>query len=478
MQKNDYVTGDIISYGCEGEGIMKTDGCTVFVPFTCKGEKVRVKILKVKGQTAYGKIEEVICASPKRVKPQCKVFGKCGGCNLMHMSYAEQLEYKKELIENTLRKIGFLNVNLSEGVVASTPEIRYRNKLQLPVGMCDNGVIGGFYASNSHRIVSCDDCLLNGVRERDITAAVKEYMTENGVSAYDETSGKGVVRHIVVKRAGDEYLIILVVNGTEKALKNMPALINKLNFLFCGGEKYGLFVNLNSRRDNVILGEKFIKICGESVIHGNYGGINYEVGALSFMQVNSNVMRAIYDKAASFVCGGDYLIDAYCGAGVLTCALAKKCESALGIEIVDEAVKLARETAEKNNVKNAEFICAPCENVLPEIIKERRKKGLKTTLLLDPPRKGLDFAVSKAVKESLPDKIIYISCSPQTLARDLGIIFGTLEFTANGIEKAADKPVNAYFGEILPSGYTLEYISGFDMFAQCKGVETLAVLTR
>lgn len=478
MQKNDYVTGEITSYGCEGEGVMKIDGYTVFVPFTCKGEKARVKILKVKGQIAYGKIEEIVSSSVGRVNPPCKVFGRCGGCNLMHMSYAEQLEYKKELIENSLRKIGFLNVNLSEGVIASTPEIRYRNKLQLPVGMGDNGVIGGFFASNSHRIVPCDDCLLHGKTESDVAAAVKEYMTENGISAYDETRGKGIVRHLVVKRSGEEYLVIIVVNGDENSLKNISALVNKLNAVFAGGKKYGLFVNLNTRRDNVILGEKFIKICGESVIHGNYGGIDYEIGVLSFMQVNPDVMRKIYDKAASFVCDGDYLIDAYCGAGVLTCALAKKCESALGIEIVDEAVKLARATAEKNGVKNVGFICAPCENVLPGIIKERREKGLKTALLLDPPRKGLDFAVSKAVKESLPDKIIYISCSPQTLARDLGIIAGTLEFTANGIEKATDKPVNAYFGEILPSGYKLEYISGFDMFAQCKGVETLAVLTR
>lgn len=474
MKKNDIIEGDIISYGLGGEGVIKTDGYAVFVPFAIKGERVKARVLKCGKNIAFAKIEQIVTPSKKRVLPPCGAFKKCGGCSLLHMEYSEQLFYKSDLIKNALEKIGFIDIELPE-VKKSEPMLGYRGKLALPVRAGENGEVKiGFFAPNSHRVVETDSCVLHGDWAEKVISALKTYMREFKISAYDENSKKGCVRHIVVKKSGDEFLVILV-SQSEKL--NGLEFFDRLLFEKLGS--HSLYLNINKQDNNVILGEKFILKSGGGRITGKWRGIEYEIGPQSFMQVNEYVKDRIYGDALGFLKDNQTVIDAYCGAGLLTCAMAKKSKKAIGIEIVEEATVIARELARKNGINNAEFICAPCENALPPLIEKLDCLGEKSVLYLDPPRKGVDRAVIKAVLKARPDEIVYISCNPQTLARDAGLILGTLSFSGNEIKKAVDKAVKTQIDStVFPSGYTLSYVCGYDMFSACSGVETLCVFKR
>lgn len=474
MKKNDVIIGDITAYGCEGEGILKTEGVTVFVPFALKGERVEVLILKCTKNIAFGKLLRVITPSKMRVAPECSVFMKCGGCSLLHMDYGEQLEYKRSLIAETLEKIAFIKTTPLE-TAKSQPRLGYRAKLALPV-RSENGQLKiGFFAPNSHRVVATDECLLHGEWAKGAIACLKNYINKYKISAYDEKSGLGAVRHLVVKKIGDEFIVILIAStlkliGIEYFSEELKKTIGQ----------HSLYINQNTQKNNVILGDKFSLISGSGYILGEWRSLKYKIGPQSFMQVNESVKNELYSDAISFSGENQIVIDAYCGAGLLTCALAKNNARAIGIEIVAEAVDLARELAKENGVNNAEFICAPCENALPPLIEKIKTDGKNATVYLDPPRKGLDGAVIKALLKAEPEKIVYISCSPQTLARDLGLILGTLKFdNEGGVVKATEKALVLNESEAKKlNGYVIEYLRGYDMFACCKGVETLCVLKK
>ena len=468
MKKNDVLIATVSSYGSEGEGIVKTGGFTVFLPFAIPGEKVRFKVLKVNKNVAFGKVEEVLTPAEERVRAKCPVFQKCGGCQLMHLSYSSQLSVKNELISNCLKKIAFLNVEPSK-TVASVPEFYYRNKLQLTIRQTNEGVKIGFFALNSHRVIDINNCIIHGEWCEKIITTLRKYIEDKRISAYNEVTHSGVLRHIVVKKVGLNYLIILVINGNKiSGIKHFQELLK-----VALGVDYSLYLNINTREDNVILTNDFVHISGSEFIDDSLLQIKYSIGPASFMQVNDSVKIKLYQKVCDLVGNENTVIDAYCGAGLLTALLARQSKKVIGVEIVDEAIKCANKLATENNVTNAKFICAPCEEVLPDLIKENPQ----AVIVLDPPRKGLDKKVALAVRDSKPKKIVYISCSPQTLARDLGIIGGTLDYEDNNLKKKIDGTVDCKSGERLPNGYKISYLCGYDMFAQCKGVETLCVLT-
>jgi len=475
MKKNDVLVGTVTDFGFEGEGIIKTENNIVFLPFAIPGEKVRYRVLKVAKNLVYGKVEEILTPAELRVRAKCPVFTKCGGCSLMHINYKKQLDIKREQIKSCFKKIALVEITPSP-TVASRPEFYYRNKLQLPIRMGQEYVEVGFFAQNSHRIVPINNCVIHGAWCEGVIKALKKYAAFANLSAYDEASGKGLLRHIVVKRAGNEFIVILVINGNK---------IPQINYFVqlleeCLKQPFSLFINVNKRQDNVILGEQFTKVCGTGFIRDEFKGITYTCGPQSFIQVNEYVKGRLYCKAVELATAplgenqGLNVIDAYCGAGLLTALLANKSERVTGIEIVPEAIESAKKLAIENEIKNVNFICAPCEEVLPEVIGSAGREN--SVLVLDPPRKGLDRKIVEAILKSRPRRIVYISCSPQSLARDVGLIGGTLKYDDKNVVKAENGAVYENCIPKLPNGYTVKYLRGFDMFAQCKGVETICEL--
>ena len=463
--KNDVREGMVVAMGMNGEGVLKDERKTIFVPFSITGEKIRYKILKDSESIAYGKVLEVYTPAEERIRPRCPVFGKCGGCQLQHVKYAAQLKIKEDNIVNCFRKIAFLDVKVKP-TVRGDDEFGYRNKLQLPVSVDNQGnTIIGFYAENSHRVVPITDCPINAVWTKNVIDAFTEYFTLTNLKGYDETSRSGEIREIAVKEAKGKLIITLV--STIDKLPDLESLLeilhNKVKYTF------SLYLNVNRAHNNVIYGEKFIHLYGSKDYSADMLGIKYRVGVQSFMQVNDCVCAKLY-SAVSMLSNSDentVIIDAYSGAGLMTALLAKNAKKAIGIEVVPEAVRLANALAFQNGL--AEKITnyqGKCEEILPDIIDKEKQNGNKTVIVLDPPRKGCELSVIKAVKESNADKIIYVSCKPSTLARDVGLIVGTLCVSGQEIKKS----------DTVSSDYVVESIRPFDMFAQTKHIETICVL--
>ena len=467
MNKNDVRIGTVCAMGMNGEGVLKDDGKIVFIPFTVTGEKVRYKVLKNSANLAYGKVLEVFTPAEERVRPKCPVFGKCGGCQLQHVKYAAQLKIKEENVANCFQKIAFLSVQVKPAV-RGDDEFRYRNKLQLPVSVDKDGNnVIGFYAENSHRVVPVTDCPINAVWTANVIAAFTVYFDATGLKGYDEVTHTGEIREIAVKEVKGKLLITVVATvlklpDTDKLI---AILTEKVKYTF------SLFLNVNTSHNNVIYGEKFIHIYGSREFSADMLGIRYKVGVQSFMQVNDCVCAKLYSTVNTLADADEntVIIDAYSGAGLMTALLAKRAKAAIGIEIVPEAVSLANALARQNGL--SEKICnylGKCEDIMPDIIKRVKGKNDKVVIVLDPPRKGCDLKVIQAVKNSGADKIIYVSCKPSTLARDVGLIVGTLEYYGTAVKKAENPSYN----------YTVDSVRPFDMFAQTKHVETVCVLAR
>ena len=465
--KNDVKEGTVVAMGMNGEGVLKDNGKIIFVPFSITGERIKYKILKETDNIAYGKVLEVFTPAEERVRPKCPVFGKCGGCQLQHVRYASQLKIKEDNIVNCFRKIAFLDVGVKP-TVRGDDEFRYRNKLQLPVSVDNRGnTVIGFYAENSHRVVPISDCPINAVWTADIIEAFTEYFRSTGLTGYNETTCSGDIREITVREAKGKLIITVVAT-----LDKLPVL-DKLLEILQARVKYvfSLYLNVNRAHNNVIYGERFIHLYGSKYYSADMLGIKYRVGVQSFMQVNDCVCAKLYSAVNALADADEdtVIIDAYSGAGLMTAMLAKRAKKAIGIEIVPEAVRLANTLARQNGL--AEKITnyqGKCEEILPDIIKKEKCEGNKTVIILDPPRKGVELSVIDAVKNSKADKIIYVSCKPSTLARDVGLIVGTLYHDGSLVKKA----------EAVSSEYRVESVRPFDMFAQTKHVETICVLAR
>lgn len=458
MEKNEVYEGKVIGLGTEGEGIISLDGATAFVPFCLENERVRFKALKVKGNIVYGKAEEILSLSPDRTDPPCPVFYKCGGCDIQHMNYSAQLEFKRRAVEYALKKIGGINFKVSETVPCAR-EYRCRNKLVLPIGTDVGGnTVVGFYARHSHRIVPADDCLIQAEWAKYVYSAVIKFAKDTALSGYDEVKGTGVLRRIAVREVMGKYIFALV---AAKKIKT-DALIKELEKNF---KDFTFLLNINGDKTNGIFGKEWYICRGNGVIEAESGGIKYSAGANTFLQVNDDIRDKLYGAVLSEAGENITAVDIYSGGGMLTSMLAKKCGKAYGIEIVAEASRCADELKVKNGLQGKMFnICGAAEEKTAEVL-----KGVtgKSVIVCDPPRKGMERSVVQAVANSGADKIVLVSCNPATLARDLGLLTGTLKEENGALIKCARQ-----------SSYEITRITPFDMFPQTKHVETLVILRR
>ena len=462
MKKNDVIISTATGYGSEGEAIFMHENCPVFVPFCLEGERAAVKILSVKGNIAYGKCVETVAPSKERVQPACPVFTRCGGCQLQHMSYDAQVSFKTQLVRNTLKKIAGIDADVLPAR-ASALQYRYRNKLVLPVGVnADGGTSIGFYAARSHRIVPVDDCPIQSPWCGKVISVVKAYMAANGLSGYDEADGRGDIRRIAVREVGGRFIVALVAAKSVNAAPLADMLEDALG-------KITLLLNINKSYGNAVFGEQWSTVRGDGFFEAEDLGIKFRAGANTFLQVNDGVRTELYENIVNEVSDVGAAIDLYSGGGMLTAMLAKKCGAAYGIEVVKEASICADELKELNGLSGRMTnICGKVEDELAMLLK--RTAGLRRAIVCDPPRKGMERSVVEAIKESGADKIILVSCNPATLARDLGILLGSLKDEDGVLKKNPDYAA--------ASAYEIEYIQPYDMFPQTKHVETMVVLRR
>ncbi len=472
IEKNDIICAVTDAIGSNGEGIIRHEGITFFVPACLPGEKVRFKVLRIKDNIGYGKVEEVLTPAEERAREKCPVFSRCGGCCLQHLDYGAQLVHKANIVKEALRKIAGIHKEIPAAIKSDAP-YGYRNKLQIPVGVDKEGKnVIGFYAEHSHRIVPVTACAIHPEWAEKLMTIVKRYMTECAVRGYDETTKKGALRHIVAREIGGKYIITLVT--AKRELPNVPYLIGLLSESF---RCFSLYFNFNDADTNVILGKEFQLVHGAGIFEGEEQGIRYEAGPVTFLQVNENVRTKLYKDALKTVCadGDEVVVDAYSGGGLLTAMIAKKAKRVYGIELEEEASRCADSLKEKNGLENMTNICGYVEEKLPAVLE--KEKGEKLHLILDPPRAGIARSVLKALLESGIPQLTLISCNPATLARDLGILTGRLIEVEGELVK---NPAYAELadGETLDGYYEIEHIQPYDMFPQTKHVETHVVLQR
>ena len=473
IEKNDIICAVADGMGSNGEGIIRHEGITFFVPACLPGEKVCFRVLKVKGNIGYGKVEEIFTPAEERVREKCPVFSKCGGCCLQHLEYEAQLAHKAGVVREALRKIGGLQIQVPVAIPSDKP-YAYRNKLQLPVGVDKEGnTVIGFYAEHSHRIVPITACAIHPDWAEKLIAVFKKYTAECGVLGYNEEKKTGLLRHIVAREIGGKYIITLVVTAWKvPCLERLQSLLSE-NF-----EEYTLYLNFNDSDTNVIFGKEFRLIRGAGFFEAEEQGIRYEAGPITFLQVNENVRTKLYKDALKTVCeeGDEVVIDAYSGGGLLTAMLAKKAKRVYGIELEEEASKCADSLKKKNGLANMTNICGYVEEELPKVL--AKEKGEKLRLILDPPRAGIARSVLKALLESGIPKLTIISCNPATLARDLGILTGRL--TENEKGELIKNPALETLAndEGLDGYYQIKTVQPYDMFPQTKHVETLVTLQR
>lgn len=450
VKKNEFVTLTFEDLTHEGNGVGKINGYPLFVPYGLPGEEAVVKVVKVNKNFGYGKLIELKKKSAKRVEPPCNVFYKCGGCQLQHMSYDMQLQMKRNQVKNVMKKIAHLDHVPVHPTIGMEDPWRYRNKVQIPVGEKDGELITGFYRMRSHDIIhDMETCLIQDELNDRVVHAVRRIANRLGIEAYDEEAHRGVLRHIMV-RTGRETndIMVVLITRTEK-LPHQEELIRELTETFPSIKS--IVHNVNSKRTNVILGDKAKTIWGDDYIYDTIDDIRFAISPRSFYQVNPIQTKVLYDKAVEYaqIDENDVVVDAYCGIGTISLFLARKVKKVYGIEVVPDAIRDAKKNTELNGITNAEFIVGEAEKVLPEWKNEGFKPDV---IVVDPPRKGCDVAFLKAMIAMEPKRIVYVSCNPSTLARDLVIL--------------------------EDGGYRTQEVQPVDMFSQTMHVEAVCWLER
>ena len=417
IQKNQEYIVDIIDNGFEGEGIAKIDNFTIFIPGTIKGEKVKIIIVKVLSSHGFGKIVEIIEKSQARQDVDCNTYKRCGGCNLRHVKYEETLKMKQNAVQSLVNKTLKNKIKVKETVGMENP-LHYRNKAQYPIGINKQGEpVIGVFANRTHEVIPIDNCLIQNKKSEEIAKFIVEFIKEKNISIYDEKTGKGLVRHIVTKvgiKTG-EIMCVIVINGHK--IPNENELVENLKTRY--PEIKAIAKNINMKNTNVILGQENINLYGNGYIEDILGEYKFKISPLSFYQVNPVQAEKLYNLGVSMaeITKDDVVFDLYCGIGTISLFMSKFAKKVYGIEIVEEAVKMAKENAQNNNVSNTEFFAGDVEIVLDDLI---NNKGLKADVVMfDPPRKGLDKKSIDNILNIRPKKIVYISCNPATLIRDL-----------------------------------------------------------
>ena len=452
-KKNDLIQVDIEAMGSEGEGIAKVDGFPFFVKDTVPGDRAMIRIVKLKKNYGYGRLEQLLESSPDRVEPRCPVAKACGGCTMQHLDYEKQLEYKWNKVRNCLVRIGGFSdiAEKMEPVLGMEEPFHYRNKAQFPVGRNKEGkIVAGFYAGRTHSIIECDECCIQAEVNGDILKIVKAFMEEYGVQPYDEEMHAGLVRHVLT-RVGDttrEIMVCLVINGTT--IPHVEQLVERL--LTISGMTT-VCLNVNTEKTNVILGKESIVLYGDGYITDYIGELKYRISPLSFFQVNPKQTTVLYGKALEYagLTGNETVWDLYCGIGTISLFLAQKAKKVYGVEIIPEAIDDARENARINGMENVEFFVGKAEEVFPEQYAKRGDKVKADVVCVDPPRKGCDRVLLETLLQMRPERIVYVSCDPATLARDLKML----------CEKE----------------YQVKKVAVVDQFGHSKHVETVCLLS-
>ena len=450
FRKNDIVTLEIVDCGTDGEDIGKADGFTVFVKDAVIGDTVTAKIMKAKKNYGYGRLMEILNASPYRVEPVCPSARQCGGCQLQAVSYEEQKVFKEKKLRGHLERIGgFTNLPM-EPLIGMDEPYHYRNKAQFPVGRNKEGkIVTGFYAGRTHAIIENRDCALGIPENKDVLDRVIAHMEKYNIAPYDEVTGKGLVRHIFVRYGffTGELMVCLIINGQD--LPHQRELVEKLCEI---PGMTSISLNMNKKRSNVILGDKVKTIWGKEYITDKIGDISYEISPLSFFQVNPQQTWKLYSKALEYadLHGEETVWDLYCGIGTISLFLAQKAKFVRGVEIVPAAIEDAKRNAQINHIENVEFFVGKAEEVLP---REYEKNGVYAdVIVVDPPRKGCDAMLLKTILKMQPKRVVYVSCDSATLARDLRFL--------------------------CDNGYELKKVCGVDQFPQTVHVETVVLLSQ
>ncbi|MCR5009083.1 MAG: 23S rRNA (uracil(1939)-C(5))-methyltransferase RlmD [Oribacterium sp.] len=423
MKKNEQFTVTIEDFSSEGLGIGKTDaGFVWFIKDTVIGDTVLAAATKVKKNYGFARLVKVLEKSEFRAEPPCPIAGKCGGCQLQQMSYEAQLQFKKDKVYNDLLRIGDVEKEVLdktfEPVVGMTEPFRYRNKAQFPIARNKDGrIIAGFYAGRTHSVIECEDCLLGVKENKIILDKIIAWMERYDIDPYDEASGKGLVRHVLIRKGfkSGELMVCLVING--RSLPCKEELVKEL----CGKEGVdSLSFSVNTERTNVIMGTQIVDIYGPGYIEDSIGNIKFRISPLSFYQVNPVQTEQMYGAALEFadLKGTENVWDLYCGIGTISLFMSQKAKKVYGVEIIPEAIRDAKQNAELNGIANAEFYVGAAEEVLPEWYKQHPEERIDV-VCVDPPRKGCDERALATIVDMAPEKLVYVSCDPATLARDV-----------------------------------------------------------
>ncbi|WP_349305969.1 23S rRNA (uracil(1939)-C(5))-methyltransferase RlmD [Clostridium swellfunianum] len=419
VEKNkDYVI-DISGMGYEGEGVGKIENFTVFVQGALIGEKVKVKIVKVAKNYAYGKLLDIIETSKHRAEPVCSIYKNCGGCQLQHMSYEGQLGFKTQRVKEVIARIAKLNDVAVHNTLGMEQPYRYRNKVQLPVGKVNGELRIGFYAPRSHDIIGMDTCHIQDEVADKVVGLTKEWMLKHNLEPYNELEDKGNIRHIMIRRGFKTSEVMVVVVTRDEKLPYSDEFVSLMQSNIEGLKS--VIQNVNPKKTNVILGDKNKVLWGEAIITDYIGKFRFNISPLSFFQVNPAQTEVLYSKALEYadLTGEETVFDAYCGTGTISLFLSQKAKKVYGVEIVPQAIEDAKKNALQNDVDNVEFLVGQSEKVIPELI----DKGVKAdVVVVDPPRKGCEKSLLEAISKMAPKRIVYVSCDPATLARDLGIL--------------------------------------------------------
>ena len=444
LEKGSVYTAVIDGYSSEGLGIARVNGAVVFVPHAVRGEEIDLRITKVMKTSCAGEIVKIHNPSPERMEPECPYAGKCGGCAYRHLTYPEELWAKRQRVQDALTRIGGLELTVEEILGTKNPE-HYRNKSQYPVG-ADGSI--GFFQARTHKVVPIRRCLIQTEAADRTAQAVGEWMRRYKISAYDETTGKGLVRHVCVRvnRKG-ESLCCVVVNGNK--VPREPELAAYVTVAV--PHTVGVLLNSNTRRGNVVLGDKYRTLFGRNYLMDTLCGLEFKLSMPSFYQVNRDQAEVLYGKALKFagLTGNETVLDLYCGIGTITLCLAKAAKRVIGAEIVPPAIRDAKENALRNHIENAEFFCGDAADIAAKLESDGLRPDVVT---VDPPRKGLAPEVIASVAAMGPEKVVYVSCDPATLGRDVKI-----------------------FREF---GYEAKRAAAVDMFPGTAHVETVVLLSK
>ena len=446
LKKNEIYTCTIDGYTSEGMGVAHIDDRAVFVKDTIVGETWQVKLLKVTKGAIYGKALTCEVPSPHRVSPACGVAGKCGGCVLQHMDYEEELRFKLDKVNHALKRLGDCDYEIQEIIAADSAE-RYRNKAISAVGLQDGALCSGFYRQRSHEIIPVSDCLLQSTLSNAINGAVTDWMARHNIPAYNEETGKGSVRHVFTRanRKGEALVTIVSAKGFGTATPTLAPALQAV----CPG-LVGVVLNVNKSKGNSVLAGDFHTLWGSDTIQESLCGYTFSISPQAFFQINPPQAEKLYDRAVEYAApNGGTVLDLYCGTGTITLCLSRKADQVIGAEIVPEAVENAKKNAERNGVQNVEFLCADAG----EAARTFRDRGIAPDcIVVDPPRKGMYEDALETIAEMAPERIVYVSCDPATLARD--------------VKRLREK------------GYGVTKGTAVDMFPRTHHVETVVLLDR